>query len=113
MTLNALWQDHAPSVITVRKGAPSGALHGSSGPGFDPNWYYIWRNGAAFIQLLKWLPTPTFVSLGAGQMHNGVVVCNIQLVDHPAGSGGLCVVPGSRERPNPKHRSARAAKMPA
>ena len=35
-------------------------LHGSSGPGFDPKQYYLWKNG---------------------QMHNGLVVVNWMLVD--------------------------------
>lgn len=66
--------DHAPTLITQQQGAPAGNLHGSSGPGFDTNQYYLWKNG---------------------QMHNGLVVVAFQLVDHAAGAGGLAVVPGS------------------
>ena len=68
--------DHAPTLITQEKGSPSGNLHGSSGPGFDTNQYYLWKNG---------------------QMHNGLVVVSFQLVDCPDGSGGLAVVPGSHK----------------
>ena len=35
------WQDHAPTLITQTQGAPNGNLHGSSGPGFDTNQYYM------------------------------------------------------------------------
>ncbi len=68
--------DHAPTLITQEKGSPSGNLHGSSGPGFDPNQYYLWKNG---------------------QMHNGLVVVAWQLVDCNPGDGGLAVVPGSHK----------------
>ena len=49
-------------------GSPSGGLHGSSGPGFNPSSYYLWKDG---------------------QMHNGLVVASFQLVDCPEGAGGL------------------------
>ena len=54
----------------MTEGSRSGAgnLHGSSGPGFDPMQYYVWKDR---------------------QMHNGLVVVTWQLVDHPVGSGGL------------------------
>lgn len=68
--------DHAPTLITQEKGSPSGNLHGSSGPGFDPNQYYLWKDG---------------------QMHNGLVVVAWQLVDCNPGDGGLAVVPGSHK----------------
>ncbi len=68
--------DHGPTLITQRKGSPSGSLHGSSGPGFNPASYYIWKDGC---------------------MHNGLVVVSFQLVDCPAGAGGLAVVPGSHK----------------
>ena len=60
--------DHAPTLITQMTGSPSGGLHGSSGPGFDPASYYVWKDG---------------------QMHNGLVVASFQLVDCPEGAGGL------------------------
>ena len=66
--------DHAPTLITQEKGAPRGNLHGSSGPGFDPNQYYIWKNN---------------------RMHNGLVVVAWQLVDVNDGDGGLAVVRGT------------------
>jgi hypothetical protein len=68
--------DHAPTLITQRKGSPAGTLHGSSGPGFNPASYYIWQDG---------------------RMHNGLVVASFQLVDCPAGAGGLAVVQGSHK----------------
>ena len=60
--------DHAPTLITQMTGSPSGGLHGSSGPGFNPSSYYLWKDG---------------------QMHNGLVVASFQLVDCPEGAGGL------------------------
>jgi hypothetical protein len=68
--------DHAPTLITQTKGSPSGTLHGSSGPGFNPASYYVWKDG---------------------QMHNGLIVCSFQLVDCPEGAGGLAVVPGTHK----------------
>ena len=68
--------DHGPTLITQHKGSPSGRLHGQSGPGFSPASYYIWKDG---------------------RMHNGLVVVSFQLVDCPAGAGGLAVVPGSHK----------------
>ena len=32
-----------------------------------------------------------------GQMHSSLLACSVQLVDHNAGSGGFCVVPGSHK----------------
>ena len=46
------------------------ACAGSSGPGFDPNQYYLWKDG---------------------RMHNGLVVVAWQLVDCNPGDGGLAV----------------------
>ena len=46
-------------------------LHGSSGPGFDPSQYYLWKDG---------------------QMHNSLVVVSFNLVDHAPGDGGFAVV---------------------
>jgi hypothetical protein len=61
--------DHAPAVLTNSPGENGkGMLHGSSGPGFDTNQYYLWKDG---------------------HMHNGLVVCAFQLSDVRAGDGGL------------------------
>ena len=62
--------------ISERLLVAAGGLHGASGPGFDPNQYYVWKGG---------------------QMHNGLVVVAFQLVDTPSGAGGLAVVPGSHK----------------
>ena len=61
-------QDHCPTLLSMTEGSGAGNLHGSSGPGFDPMQYYVWKDR---------------------QMHNGLVVVTWQLVDHPNGSGGL------------------------
>ena len=61
--------DHAPTLIQMDAG--DGAqlgLHGSSGPGFDPKQYYVWKDG---------------------QMHNGLVVVNWMLCDQGPGDGGF------------------------
>ena len=50
-------------------------LHGSSGPGFDPSQYYVYRDG---------------------QMHNALVVVSFALVDQRPGDGGFAVVPGEQ-----------------
>jgi ectoine hydroxylase-related dioxygenase (phytanoyl-CoA dioxygenase family) len=68
--------DHQMSLLWMEKGAEGFRFHGSSGPGFDPNQYYIFRNG---------------------QMHNGLTVVSIQLTDVNPGDGGLIVVPGSHK----------------
>ena len=69
--------DHAPTMICQSKGDDTQlGLHGSSGPGFDPKQYYIWRNG---------------------QMHNGLVVVTWQLNDQLPGDGGFCYVPGTHK----------------
>ena len=65
--------DHSPGLITMRKGAEGCTLHGSSGPHFDPNQYYVYRDG---------------------QMHNGLTVVAWQLSDVEEGDGGLCLIPG-------------------
>ena len=38
--------DHNPGLITMRKGAEGHVFHGSSGPGFDPHQYYIFKDGS-------------------------------------------------------------------
>jgi ectoine hydroxylase-related dioxygenase (phytanoyl-CoA dioxygenase family) len=68
--------DHNASVLLMRKGAEGLTLHGSSGPGFDPTQYYIFRDG---------------------QMHNGLTVVAWQFADVGPGDGGLCVIPGSHK----------------
>ena len=68
--------DHNLGIITMRKGAEGHVLHGSSGPGFDPHQYYIFKNGC---------------------MHNGLTVVAWQLADIRDGDGGLAVVPGSHK----------------
>ena len=37
--------DHQMFLISMDKGAEGFIFHGSSGPGFDPNQYYIFQNG--------------------------------------------------------------------
>ena len=68
--------DHSPGLITMRQGAEGHTLHGSSGPHFDPNQYYVYRDG---------------------QMHNGLTVVAWQLSDVEEGDGGLCLIPGSHK----------------
>lgn len=69
-------QDHRMFVLTMDKGAEGHRLHGSSGPGFDPNQYYIFR---------------------AGKMHNGLTVVAFQLTVVNPGDGGLALIPGSHK----------------
>jgi ectoine hydroxylase-related dioxygenase (phytanoyl-CoA dioxygenase family) len=68
--------DHNCGLITMREGAEGHTFHGSSGPGFDPNQYYIFKNG---------------------QMHNGLTVAAWQFSDVHEGDGGLCLIPGSHK----------------
>jgi ectoine hydroxylase-related dioxygenase (phytanoyl-CoA dioxygenase family) len=68
--------DHNAGLITMRQGAEGHTLHGSSGPGFDPNQYYIVRDG---------------------RMHNGLTVVAWQFSDVNPGDGGLCFIPGSHK----------------
>jgi ectoine hydroxylase-related dioxygenase (phytanoyl-CoA dioxygenase family) len=68
--------DHSMSLITMDRGTEGHLLHGSSGPGFDPNQYYIFRDG---------------------RMHNGLTVVIFQLADVNPGDGGLSVIPGSHK----------------
>lgn len=68
--------DHNGGLISMRQGAEGHTLHGSSGPGFDPHQYYIFKNG---------------------QMHNGLTVAAWQLSDVNPGDGGLCLIPGSHK----------------
>ena len=68
--------DHQMSLLWMDKGAEGFIFHGSSGPGFDPNQYYIFRDG---------------------QMHCGLTVVSIQLTDVNPGDGGLIVIPGSHK----------------
>ena len=81
--------DHGPTILTMDRDqesnpddtinstvAVSVGLHGSSGPGFDPSQYYLWRDG---------------------KMHNSLVVVSFALCDQRPGDGGFVVVPGSHK----------------
>jgi ectoine hydroxylase-related dioxygenase (phytanoyl-CoA dioxygenase family) len=68
--------DHQPVLLTMNQGAEGFRFHGSSGPGFDPNQYYLFRNN---------------------RMHNGLSVVAYQLTDAGPGDGGFAVVPGSHK----------------
>ena len=68
--------DHPMFLVTQDKGAEGFVFHGSSGPGFDPNQYYIYRDG---------------------RMHCGLTVATFQLTDVRPGDGGLIVIPGSHK----------------
>ena len=57
--------DHQMFLLWMDKGAEGFRFHGSSGPGFDPNQYYIFKNG---------------------KMHNGLTVVTYQLTDVNPGS---------------------------
>ena len=61
-------------LITMEQGAEGQALHGSSGPDFNPHEYYVFRNG---------------------QLHNGLIAVMWQLADVPAGAGA----PKPKKRP--------------
>ena len=58
--------DHQMFLLSMDKGAEGFIFHGSSGPGFDPNQYYIFRDG---------------------RMHNGLTVVTFQLTDVPPRGG--------------------------
>ena len=68
--------DHHMSLLSMTKGSEGFVFHGSSGPGFDPNQYYIFRDG---------------------RMHCGLTVAAFQLTDVNPGDGGLIVIPGSHK----------------
>jgi ectoine hydroxylase-related dioxygenase (phytanoyl-CoA dioxygenase family) len=68
--------DHQMGLVSMDKGAEGHTFHGSSGPGFDPNQYYIFKNG---------------------RFHNGLTVVAVQLTDVNPGDGGLVVIPGSHK----------------
>ena len=68
--------DHHPGLITMEEGGEGHTFHGSSGPGFDPNQYYIYKNG---------------------EIHCGLTVVAWQLSDTNPGDGGLCLIPGSHK----------------
>jgi ectoine hydroxylase-related dioxygenase (phytanoyl-CoA dioxygenase family) len=68
--------DHQMFLLAMDKGAEGFVFHGSSGPGFDPNQYYIYRHG---------------------RIHCGLTVVSIQLTDVNPGDGGLAVIPGSHK----------------
>ena len=68
--------DHQMGLVSMDKGAEGHTFHGSSGPGFDPNQYYIFKNG---------------------RFHNGLTVVAVQLTDVNPADGGLVVIPGSHK----------------
>jgi ectoine hydroxylase-related dioxygenase (phytanoyl-CoA dioxygenase family) len=68
--------DHHPGLITMEEGGEGHTFHGSAGPGFDPNCYYIYKNG---------------------EIHCGLTVAAWQLSDTHPGDGGLCLIPGSHK----------------
>ena len=68
--------DHQMSLLWMDAGAEGFHFHGSSGPGFDPNQYYIVRDG---------------------KMHNGLTVVSFQLTEVNPGDGGFIVIPGSHK----------------
>ena len=68
--------DHQTFLLSMKKGAEGFIFHGSSGPDFDPNQYYIFQNG---------------------RMYNGLTVVVFQLTDVNEGNGGLIVIPGSHK----------------
>ena len=68
--------DHNPGLITMCKGAEGHVFHGSSGPGFDPHQYYVFRNE---------------------EIHCGLTVAAWQFSDVNPNDGGLCLIPGSHK----------------
>ena len=68
--------DHAHTVLVQETGCEGFTLHGSTGPSFDPNQYYIVRDR---------------------KMHNGLTVVAWQTMDVKASDGGFCLVPGSHK----------------
>ena len=63
--------DHQTFLLSMEKGAEGFIFHGSSGPDFDPNQYYIFQNG---------------------RMYNGLTVVIFQLTDVNVGDGGLSLI---------------------
>jgi ectoine hydroxylase-related dioxygenase (phytanoyl-CoA dioxygenase family) len=68
--------DHVHSFIVQEKGCEGHTFHGSTGPAFDPNQFYIVRNG---------------------KMNSGLTVVTWQLADVNPGDGGFTLVPGSHK----------------
>jgi len=68
--------DHGHSFIVQEKGCEGHTFHGSTGPAFDPNQYYIVRDG---------------------KMNSGLTVVTWQLADVNPGDGGFTLVPGSHK----------------
>lgn len=72
--------DHNPFLIAQDKGSEGFSLHGGtidcSTGAYNPALAYSCMNG---------------------QMHSSLLACSVQLVDHNAGNGGFCVVPGSHK----------------
>ena len=65
--------DHGFGLIMMEKGAEGHALHGASGPGFDPHSYYVVKNG---------------------EIHTGLTAVCWQFADTNPGDGGLAIIPG-------------------
>ena len=70
--------DHAYGIV-MAPGTSGLGLHGGASP-FDPAQYYVSRSG---------------------RIHCGLVAAQWALVDHPAGAGGFCCVPGSHKAAYP------------
>ena len=68
--------DHGMGLIMMERGAEGLALHGSSGPGFDPHQYYVVKEGS---------------------IHCGLTVVAWQFADVNPGDGGLALIPGSHK----------------
>lgn len=68
--------DHAMFLLSMDEGTEGFYLHGAGGENFDPNEYYIHKNGRFYC---------------------GLTVVSIQLHDVNPGDGGLVVVPGSHK----------------
>jgi hypothetical protein len=66
--------DHAYGIV-MAPGTSGLGLHGGAVP-FDPAQYYVVRDG---------------------RLHCGLIAAQWALVDHPAGSGGFCCLPGSHK----------------
>ncbi|EKX44930.1 hypothetical protein GUITHDRAFT_71713 [Guillardia theta CCMP2712] len=71
--------DHMPLVIASEKGAEGFSLHGGT----------INADG-------NYVPYLAY-HFSHGKMYNNLLACSVQLVDHPAGSGGFIVIPGSHK----------------
>ncbi|MBI2194106.1 MAG: phytanoyl-CoA dioxygenase family protein [Planctomycetes bacterium] len=82
--------DHPHLLLVQDKGCEGFHFHGSTGPGFDPNQYYIVRDG---------------------RMFNGLTVVAWQLSDVNPGDGGFALVPGSHKGNFPVPEGVRRYEM--